>query len=140
MIVEVGGKRVEVVMPAGLSVPAAAGAGPAGERRGGPRRRHAPPVGSGADLASPMQGTIVKIVAADGQPVSAGDPIVILEAMKMEQPVSAHKDGTVAGLSVQVGETVAAHSVICRIEDDPSGESEDPSAESSGEFEDPSAE
>jgi len=140
MIVEVGGKRVEVVMPAGLNVPAA-GAGLAAEpRRGGPRRRHVAPVGSGADLASPMQGTIVKIVAADGQPVSAGDPIVILEAMKMEQPVSAHKDGTVAGLSVQVGETVAAHSVICRIEDDPSGESEDPSAESSGEFEDPSAE
>jgi len=82
----------------------------------------------------------VKIVAADGQPVSAGDPIVILEAMKMEQPVSAHKDGTVAGLSVQVGETVTAHSVICRIEDDPSGESEDPSGESSGEFEDPSGE
>ena len=141
MIVEVGGKRVEVVMPAGLNVPAAAGAGLAAEpRRGGPRRRHVAPVGSGADLASPMQGTIVKIVAADGQPVSAGDPIVILEAMKMEQPVSAHKDGIVAGLSVEVGETVTAGSVICRIEDDPSGESEDPSAESSGEFEDPSEE
>jgi acetyl-CoA/propionyl-CoA carboxylase biotin carboxyl carrier protein len=122
MIVEIGGKRVEVVMPAALNVPVAAGAGPAaGQRRGGPRRRHAAPVGSGADLASPMQGTIVKIVAADGQPVSAGDPIVVLEAMKMEQPVTAHKDGTVAGLSVQVGETVTAGSVICRIED-PSGE------------------
>ena len=141
MIVEVAGKRVEVVMPAALNAPVAAGAGPtAGPRRGGPRRRHAAPVGSGADLASPMQGTIVKIVAADGQSVSAGDPIVILEAMKMEQPVTAHKDGTVAGLSVQVGETVTAHSVICRIEDDPSGESEDPSGESSGEFEDPSGE
>ena len=141
MIVEVGGKRVEVVMPAGLSGPAAAGAGPAaGQRRGGPRRRHVAPVGSGVDLVSPMQGTIVKIVATDGQPVSAGDPIVILEAMKMEQPVAAHKDGIVADLSVQVGETVTAGSVICRIEDDPSRESEDPSAESSGEFEDPSEE
>ena len=140
LIVEVAGKRVEVVMPAALNLPAA-GVGAAPERRrGGPRRRHAAPVGSGADLASPMQGTIVKIVATDGQPVSAGDPIVILEAMKMEQPVLAHKDGIVAGLSVQVGETVTAGSVICRIEDDPSGESEDPSAESSGEFEDPSEE
>jgi acetyl-CoA/propionyl-CoA carboxylase, biotin carboxylase, biotin carboxyl carrier protein len=141
IIVEVGGKRVEVVMPAALNVPAAAGAGPAAERRrGGPRRRHAGPTGSGADLASPMQGTIVQILAADGSPVSAGDPIVILEAMKMEQPVTAHKDGTVAGLSVEVGETVTAGTVICRIEDDASGESEDPSAESSGEFEDPSEE
>ncbi len=140
MIVEVGGKRVEVVMPAALNMPAAAGTGSAPERRrGGPRRRHAAPVGSGADLASPMQGTIVKIVAADGQAVSAGDPIVVLEAMKMEQPVTAHKDGIVAGLAVEVGETVTAGSVICRIED-ADGEFEDPSEESSGEFEDPSEE
>ncbi len=139
MIVEVGGKRVEVVVPAGLNVPAA-GTGAAPERRrGGPRRRHAAPVGSGADLASPMQGTIVKIVAADGQPVSAGDPIVVLEAMKMEQPVTAHKDGIVAGLAVEVGETVTAGSVICRIEDG-DREFEDPSEESSGEFEDPNEE
>ena len=140
MIVEVGGKRVEVIMPAALNVPAAAGTGAGPERRrGGPRRRHAAPVGSGADLASPMQGTIVKIVAADGQAVSAGDPIVVLEAMKMEQPVTAHKDGIVAGLAVEVGETVTAGSVICRIED-ANGEFEDPSEESSGEFEDPDEE
>jgi acetyl-CoA/propionyl-CoA carboxylase biotin carboxyl carrier protein len=138
MVVEVGGKRVEVVMPAVMNVAAATGTGAAPERRrGGPRRRHAAPVGSGADLASPMQGTIVKIVATDGQPVSAGDPIVILEAMKMEQPVTAHKDGIVAGLAVEVGETVTAGSVICRIED-ANGEFEDPSEDSSGEFEDPS--
>ncbi len=138
MVVEVGGKRVEVVMPAVMNAAAATGTGAAPERRrGGPRRRHAAPVGSGADLASPMQGTIVKIVATDGQPVSAGDPIVILEAMKMEQPVTAHKDGIVAGLAVEVGETVTAGSVICRIED-ADGEFEDPSEDSSGEFEDPS--
>jgi acetyl-CoA/propionyl-CoA carboxylase biotin carboxyl carrier protein len=64
-----------------------------------------------------MQGTIVKIVATAGQAVSTGDPIVVLEAMKMEQPVTAHKDGTVEGLSVEVGQTVTAGSVICRIED-----------------------
>jgi acetyl-CoA/propionyl-CoA carboxylase biotin carboxyl carrier protein len=63
-----------------------------------------------------MQGTIVKIVAADGQAVSAGDAIVVLEAMKMEQPLTAHKDGTVAGLAVEVGQTVTSGTVICRIE------------------------
>jgi acetyl-CoA/propionyl-CoA carboxylase biotin carboxyl carrier protein len=62
-----------------------------------------------------MQGTIVKIVTADGQPVSAGDTIVVLEAMKMEQPLTAHKDGTVSGLSVQVGQTVPAGAVICQL-------------------------
>ena len=64
-----------------------------------------------------MQGTIVKIVASEGQAVSAGDPIVVLEAMKIEQPVSAHKDGTVTDLSVEVGQTVTTGTVICRIED-----------------------
>ena len=64
-----------------------------------------------------MQGTIVKIVASEGQAVSAGDPIVVLEAMKMEQPVTAHKDGTVMDLSVEVGQTVTTGGVICRIED-----------------------
>jgi len=64
-----------------------------------------------------MQGTIVKIVASDGEQVSAGDTVVVLEAMKMEQPLSAHKAGTVAGLSVQVGQTVPAGEVICQIRD-----------------------
>ena len=64
-----------------------------------------------------MQGTIVKLVASDGQTVSAGDPIVVLEAMKMEQPLTAHKDGTVAGLAVEVGQTVTSGTMICRIED-----------------------
>jgi acetyl-CoA/propionyl-CoA carboxylase, biotin carboxylase, biotin carboxyl carrier protein len=62
-----------------------------------------------------MQGTIVKIVAADGSRVSAGDTIVVLEAMKMEQPLTAHKDGTVTGLAVQVGQTVTAGEVICEL-------------------------
>jgi acetyl-CoA/propionyl-CoA carboxylase biotin carboxyl carrier protein len=64
-----------------------------------------------------MQGTIVKIVAEDGQRVSAGDTIVVLEAMKMEQPLMAHKDGTVSGLAVQVGQTVSAGAVICQLGD-----------------------
>jgi acetyl-CoA/propionyl-CoA carboxylase biotin carboxyl carrier protein len=64
-----------------------------------------------------MQGTIVKIVAGEGQRVSAGDPVVILEAMKMEQPLTAHKDGTVTGLTVKVGQTVAAGEALCQLKD-----------------------
>lgn len=62
-----------------------------------------------------MQGTIIKIVAAEGQRVAAGDPVVVLEAMKMEQPLPAHKDGTVAGLSVHIGQTVSVGGAICQL-------------------------
>jgi acetyl-CoA/propionyl-CoA carboxylase biotin carboxyl carrier protein len=114
--VEVSGKRLEVVLPAGLGM-----AGPAAAPRREPRgRRGGGPAGgkaSGDELVSPMQGTITKIVAAEGDQVSAGDTIVILEAMKMEQPLTAHKDGTVTGLAVQVGQTMPAGEVICRLAD-----------------------
>jgi acetyl-CoA/propionyl-CoA carboxylase biotin carboxyl carrier protein len=63
-----------------------------------------------------MQGTIVKIAVADGQQVKAGDVVVVLEAMKMEQPLTAHKDGVVSGMSVAVGQTVTAGASICQIE------------------------
>ena len=65
-----------------------------------------------------MQGTIIKIAVADGQRVSAGEVIVVLEAMKMEQPLTAHKDGTVSGLAVTVGQTVSrAGAAICELKD-----------------------
>ena len=64
-----------------------------------------------------MQGTIIKIAVTEGQQVSAGEVIVVLEAMKMEQPLIAHKDGTVTGLSVEVGQTVTAGAAICQLED-----------------------
>ena len=64
-----------------------------------------------------MQGTIIKIAVTEGQRVSAGEVIVVLEAMKMEQPLTAHKDGTVTGLSVAVGQTVSAGAAICEITD-----------------------
>jgi len=64
-----------------------------------------------------MQGTIIKIAVAEGQRVSAGDVIVVLEAMKMEQPLTAHKDGTVTGLAVEVGQTVSAGAAICELAD-----------------------
>jgi acetyl-CoA/propionyl-CoA carboxylase biotin carboxyl carrier protein len=142
IIVEVGGKRLEVTVPAGLGSggtgsggtgsggtgsggPGSGGAGassavsPARPRRGAGRRAggSASSPASGDALVSPMQGTIVKIVAADGQQVTAGDTIVVLEAMKMEQPLAAHKDGTVTRLAVQVGQTVSAGAVICQLKD-----------------------
>jgi acetyl-CoA/propionyl-CoA carboxylase biotin carboxyl carrier protein len=64
-----------------------------------------------------MQGTIIKIAVADGERVSAGDVIVVLEAMKMEQPITAHKGGTVSGLEVAVGQTVTAGAPICELKD-----------------------
>ena len=76
-----------------------------------------PSKATGDSLVTPMQGTIVKIVAEEGSAVSAGDTVVILEAMKMEQPLAAHKDGTITGLAVSVGQTVTADTVICQIED-----------------------
>jgi acetyl-CoA/propionyl-CoA carboxylase biotin carboxyl carrier protein len=64
-----------------------------------------------------MQGTIIKIAVTEGQRVSAGEVIVVLEAMKMEQPLTAHKDGTVTGLAVEVGQTVSAGAAICELTD-----------------------
>ncbi|MGH3297621.1 MAG: acetyl-CoA carboxylase biotin carboxyl carrier protein subunit, partial [Trebonia sp.] len=86
--------------------------------RGSARRASGRGSAAGGDaLVTPMQGTIVKLVAADGTPVSAGETVVILEAMKMEQPLTAHKDGTVTGLAVEVGQTVAAGTEISQIKD-----------------------
>jgi acetyl-CoA/propionyl-CoA carboxylase biotin carboxyl carrier protein len=115
--VEVGGKRIEVVLPAGLGASAASGSGPqtSAKRRSG-KKGGAPQAGGDA-LVSPMQGTIVKIVAEDGATVAAGDAIVVLEAMKMEQPLTAHKAGTITGLSAEVGQTVSSGAVICEIKD-----------------------
>jgi acetyl-CoA/propionyl-CoA carboxylase biotin carboxyl carrier protein len=114
--VEVGGKRLEVTVPAGLGASAAGSAAASAARpRTGRRAAAGGGAPSGDELISPMQGTIVKIVAADGEQVSAGDTIVVLEAMKMEQPLTAHKDGTIRGLSITVGQTVPAGAVICQL-------------------------
>jgi acetyl-CoA/propionyl-CoA carboxylase, biotin carboxylase, biotin carboxyl carrier protein len=118
VVVEVGGRRLEVVLPAGLGAGAGAAAGVggvSGPRRGG--RRKAGPAVSGDALASPMQGTIVRIAVADGDHVAAGDLVVVLEAMKMEQPLAAHKVGTIKGLAAEVGQVVPAGAVICEIVD-----------------------
>jgi acetyl-CoA/propionyl-CoA carboxylase, biotin carboxylase, biotin carboxyl carrier protein len=116
--VEVDGKRLEVVLPAGLGTSSANGSGTAGRRpprRGGSKQATA--VASGDALTSPMQGTLVKVAVEEGQRVEPGELIVVLEAMKMEQPVNAHKAGVVTGLSATVGATVTAGAVICELKD-----------------------
>ena len=66
-----------------------------------------------------MQGTIVKVAVADGDTVAAGDLVVVLEAMKMEQPLTAHRAGVVSKLSAEVGATVTSGSTLCEIVDEP---------------------
>ena len=114
--VEVGGRRLEVVLPAGLGS-IGAGAGPA--KRSAPKRQRSSggPAAGGDSLTSPMQGTIVKVAVSDGDTVEAGQLVVVLEAMKMEQPLNAHKAGTVSKLAAEVGASVTSGAVICEITD-----------------------
>jgi acetyl-CoA/propionyl-CoA carboxylase biotin carboxyl carrier protein len=119
VVVEVGGKRLEVRLPAGLGAGAGTSAGAGAGRK--PARRaggggSATAAGSDA-LTSPMQGTIVKVAVSDGDTVAEGDLVVVLEAMKMEQPLKAHKAGTVTGLAAEVGTGVSAGEVLCTITD-----------------------
>ncbi|MFB8361780.1 biotin carboxylase N-terminal domain-containing protein [Streptomyces sp. NPDC055929] len=117
LVVEVGGQRLEVVLPS-LPALARAGAAPPGRGRSRPRgagaRRAAV---SGDTLASPMQGTVVKVAVEEGEKVEEGDLIVVLEAMKMEQPLNAHRSGTVKGLAAEAGATVSTGAAICEIKD-----------------------
>jgi acetyl-CoA/propionyl-CoA carboxylase biotin carboxyl carrier protein len=115
VVVEVGGRRLEVSLPAGL----AAGGGVAGAAPK-PRKRGGGGSGAGASgdsLTAPMQGTIVKVAVDDGATVAEGDLVVVLEAMKMEQPITAHKAGTISGLKAEVGAGVTSGEVICTIAD-----------------------
>ncbi len=112
--VEVGGRRLEVVLPAGLGG-LATGGGPKKPKRSAGKKSGA--AASGDSVTSPMQGTIVKVAVEEGAEVAEGDVIVVLEAMKMEQPLKAHKAGTVSGLEAEVGATVTNGAVICEIKD-----------------------
>ncbi|SDP34554.1 biotin/lipoyl-containing protein, partial [Actinacidiphila guanduensis] len=117
VVVEVGGKRLEVSLPAHLGMTLARTGLAAGAK---PKRRTAArstATVSGDALASPMQGTIVKVAVEENQQVSEGDLIVVLEAMKMEQPINAHRSGTVIGLKADVGSSVSSGAVICEIKD-----------------------
>jgi acetyl-CoA/propionyl-CoA carboxylase, biotin carboxylase, biotin carboxyl carrier protein len=114
VVVEVSGKRLEVSLPAGF------GAAGTSARKATPKRRSATrhaAGGSGDALTAPMQGTIVKVAVSDGDTVVAGDLVVVLEAMKMEQPINAHKAGTVTGLTAEPGAVVTSGAVICELKD-----------------------
>lgn len=116
MVVEVDGKRLQVSLPAGFAA-AGTSATANGARPKRTRSTTAASAASGNSVAAPMQGTVVKIAVEDGQQVAEGDLIVVLEAMKMEQPLTAHKAGTVSSLSAEVGTTVPAGTVLCEITD-----------------------
>ncbi len=119
VVVEVGGKRLEVVLPASLGALGAGTAGAAAKPGKSKKRSRSggTAAATGNALTSPMQGTIVKVAVADGDVVAEGDLVVVLEAMKMEQPLTAHRSGTITGLSAAPGETVSAGAVIATIED-----------------------
>ncbi|MFP3464402.1 acetyl/propionyl/methylcrotonyl-CoA carboxylase subunit alpha [Leifsonia sp. SIMBA_070] len=115
VVVEVEGKRIEVSLPAKLL---SGGAGEPAATTAAPRRRggaHAVETATGDSVTAPMQATVVKVAVADGDPVVKGDLVLVLEAMKMEQPLTAHKDGTVAGINASVGETVSSGHLLLNI-------------------------
>ena len=104
LVAEVNGKRFEILVHAPE---------PVVKRH---RAKQSSGGGStGTGLASPMQGTVVKIAVEEGQAVEAGDLIIVLEAMKMEQPLNAHKSGVIKNLKAVIGETVASGTVLCDI-------------------------
>ena len=113
VVVEVNGKRMEVSLPdlSGNAKPAAKSASKTRKSRSA----RGAAKGGGDELTSPMQGTIVKVAASDGDTVAEGDLILVLEAMKMEQPIIAHKAGKVSGLSAKAGDTVTSGTVLATI-------------------------
>jgi acetyl-CoA/propionyl-CoA carboxylase biotin carboxyl carrier protein len=118
VVVEVDGKRIEVSLPKRLLVgggnaSATAGAAPKRKSSGG---SHAGGGASGNTVKSPMQSTVVKIAVNVGDTVNEGDLVIVLEAMKMEQPMNAHKSGTIKSISAEVGVTVPAGTVLLEIE------------------------
>ncbi|GAA4794952.1 acetyl/propionyl/methylcrotonyl-CoA carboxylase subunit alpha [Actinomycetospora chlora] len=117
VVVEVGGKRLEVSLPGDLAL-----GGGGGGRAAAPAKKKRRSSGGGAKVSgdavtAPMQGTVVKVAVSEGDTVSSGDLIVVVEAMKMENPVTAHKDGVVTGLTLEAGSSINQGAVICEIPD-----------------------
>ena len=103
-------------LPAALSTPVARATAPKRptRRSTGDARAKSPATN---DLAAPMQGTVVKVAVLEGDRVNEGDLVVVLEAMKMEQPINAHRSGVVARLQAQPGDSVTSGQVLCEIAD-----------------------
>jgi len=114
LVLELNGKRIEITMPVGLS------SGGVKQKKPPVARHQRTTLGSlNSDaVQSPMQGTVVKIAVKNGQKVSQGELLFVIEAMKMEQPISAHKDGFIGDLSVEVGASVANGAVLLEIRDE----------------------
>lgn len=119
VVVEVGGRRLEVSLPGGLALGNGGGSADAGigRKKPKPRKRgaHAGAAASGDAVTAPMQGTVVKVAVEEGQTVAVGDLVVVLEAMKMENPVTAHKEGVITGLSVEAGAAITQGTVLAEI-------------------------
>lgn len=115
VVVEIDGRRVEIALPGDLALGGGAGAPKkkAKKRRAGGSKAAI----SGDAVAAPMQGTVIKINAEEGAEVAEGDTVVVLEAMKMENPVKAHKSGVVTGLTIAAGEGVTKGQVLLEIKD-----------------------
>jgi acetyl-CoA/propionyl-CoA carboxylase biotin carboxyl carrier protein len=117
VVVEVGGRRLEVSLPGDLALGGGSGPGAATKAKTRKRAGGAKATVSGDAVTAPMQGTIVKVAVEEGQQVEAGELVVVLEAMKMENPVTAHKAGTITGLSVEVGSAVTQGTALLEIKD-----------------------
>ena len=114
VVVEVGGKRLEVSLPAGIGGMSTGTA----SKKAPSRKKSAAGAGAGGNaVVAPMQGTIVKIAVEEGQEVAEGELVLVLEAMKMEQPITAPKSGVVANLAAEVGATVTSGAVLLEIND-----------------------
>ena len=116
VVVEVGGRRLEVSLPGDLGAGGAAEPGVI-RKKPKPRKRgaHSAAAASGDAVTAPMQGTVVKVAVEEGQTVAVGDLVVVLEAMKMENPVTAHKDGVITGLAVEAGAAITQGTVLAEI-------------------------
>jgi acetyl-CoA/propionyl-CoA carboxylase biotin carboxyl carrier protein len=107
--VEIDGRRIEISLPAGL------GRSPTSQKRSIAKKSHA--AATGTSLVAPMQGTVVKISVAEGDLIEAGALVLVVEAMKMEQPLVAHRVGRITNLTVELGASVSSGTVLCEIVD-----------------------
>ena len=118
VVVEVGGRRLEVSLPGDLALGSGGGGQPGVIRKKPKPRKRGTQSGaaaSGDAVTAPMQGTVVKVAVEEGQTVAVGELVVVLEAMKMENPVTAHKDGVITGLAVEVGAAITQGTVLAEI-------------------------